>query len=203
MNPSRIAVAILVALLAVPALAQTKGAQRMYKCVDEKGKVFYSDSPANDCNKGSEMTKHGVVVQKPEKVVATPAKVEKKSVPASAERRDRALMATYTREEEIDAARDRSLEMPNQSLKASEARLEKINQELLTLKKQADALASQQKTLPPDLIEDVHAKQKQVTALEAEVAQKKAQAEAIRARYESDKLRFRELKGEPTATAKK
>ncbi|HWA13892.1 MAG TPA: DUF4124 domain-containing protein [Burkholderiales bacterium] len=202
MNPSRIAVAILVTLLAVPALAQTKSAQRMYKCVDEKGKVFYSDSPSTDCNKGTEMTRHGVVVRKPEKVVATPAKVEKKSAPASAERRDRALMATYTREEEIDAARDRSLEMPNQALKASEARLQKTNQELFSLKKQADSLASQQKPLPADLIEDVNARQKQVAALETEVAQKKAQAEAIRARYESDKLRFRELKGASAATAK-
>jgi hypothetical protein len=202
MNPSRIAVAMLIALLAVPALAQTKGAQRMYKCVDEKGKVFYSDSPASDCNKGTEMTKHGVVVHKPEKVVATPAKVQKKTVPAVGERRDRALMATYTREEEIDAARDRSLEMPNQALKASEARLEKTNQELFALKKQADTLASQQKTLPPDLLEDVNARQKQVTALEAEVAQKKAQTEAIRARYEADKVRFRELKGASATAAK-
>jgi DNA repair exonuclease SbcCD ATPase subunit len=93
--------------------------------------------------------------------------------------------------------------MPNQSLKASEARLEKTNQELFALKKQADTLASQQKKLPPELLEDVQAKQKAVTALEAEVAQKKAQADAIRARYDSDKQRFRELKGVAAAATAK
>ena len=52
----------------------------------------------------------------------------------------------------------------------------------------------QQKPLPPDLIEDVQIKQKQVAVLETELVQKKAHAEAIRARFESDRQRYRELK---------
>ncbi len=42
-----------------------------------------------------------------------------------------------------------------------------------------------------------------MATLESERAQKKAAAEGIRVRYESDKQRFRELKGQaPDATAK-
>lgn len=198
---------LLAASVALPAFAQQKQpSSRMYKCVDEAGKVFYSDSPKDDCNKGTEMNRHGVVVRKPgEKAVAVakPKDGSKNAELASSERRDRALMATYMTEADIDAARDRSLEMPSQALKSSEAKLEKVNAELFELKKQADALAAKQKALTPDLIEEVQVKQKQVAGLDAEIAQKKAAIEGTRARYESDKQRFRELKGQaPGATAK-
>jgi hypothetical protein len=43
------------------------------------------------------------------------------------ERRDQALIATYTSEEEIDAARDRSLAIPAQGTKSVEAKLEAAN----------------------------------------------------------------------------
>lgn len=207
MKMVRIALGVLIAAsLALPAFAQQKQpSSRMYKCVDEAGKVYYSDSPKADCNKGSVLNRQGVVVKKPGDKPAASAKTAKdgSKTPrlASAERRDRALMATYMAEEDIDAARDRSLVIPMQGIKATEAKLEKTNNDLFGLKKQADTLASQQKPLPPDLIEDVQARQKQVAALEAELAKKKVHAETIRARYESDKLRFRELKG-ATASAK-
>ncbi len=190
---------LLAASLAMPAFAQQKKpSSRMYKCVDEAGKVHYSDGPDTDCSKGSELNRHGVVVKKPGDKPATQpkqAKGDPKRVElATAERRDRALMATYLTEADIDAARDRSLAIPLQSIKGLEGKLEKANNDLFDLKKHADTLASQQKPLPPDLIEDVQIKQKQVAVLETELMRKKANAEAIRARFESDKQRYRELK---------
>ncbi len=199
MKMVRILLAVLVAAsLALPAYAQKKPSSRMYKCVDEAGKVFYSDSLDTDCNKGSELNRHGVVLKKPgDKPASQPklAKDDPKRVElATAERRDRALMATYMAEQDIDAARDRSLSIPMLSIKGLEGKLEKVNNDLFDLKKDADTLASQQKPLPSDLIEDVQIKQKQVAVLETELVQKKANAEAIRARFESDKQRYRELK---------
>lgn len=209
MKTVRIALGVLLAAsLALPAYAQQKKqttTSRMYKCVDEAGKVYYSDSPDADCSKGSELNRHGVVVKKPGDKPADPPKTgkedPKKPQLATAERRDRALMATYMAEEDIDAARDRSLALPLQSIKAAETKLEKTNNDLFELKKQADALASQQKPLPPELLEDVQARQKQVAALEAELAQKKAHADAIRARYDADKQRYRELKPRTASAA--
>lgn len=207
MKTVRIALGILLAAsLALPAFAQQKQpSSRMYKCVDEAGKVYYSDSPRADCNKGSVLNRQGVVVKKPGDKPAASAKTAKdgSKTPrlASAERRDRALMATYMTEEDIDVARDRSLVIPMQGIKVTEAKLEKTNNDLFGLKKQADTLASQQKPLPPDLLEDVQARQKQVAALEAELAQKRAHADAIRARYEADKQRYRELKPRTASAA--
>jgi Domain of unknown function (DUF4124) len=188
--------------LAVPAHAD-ESKIRMYKCVDGTGKVYYSDKMNPDCGQASELNRQGVVMKKKEKEVpkaaGKPAKVED---PVDAEkglreqqRRDRALMATYTSEEEIDAARDRSLAIPAQGIKAAEAKLEKVNGKLTELKKQADALAAQKKPLPAPLLEDVAVNQKDIGTLEADLTQRKAQSDSIRAKFEADKLRFRELHG--------
>src|SRR5262249_17723549 len=135
---------------------------RMYKCVDATGNVYYSDKMNPDCGQGAEMNRQGVVLKrkeppKPEKAGQQPATVDPIVAQKNGkeqERRDRALMATYTTEDEIDAARDRSLAIPAQGIKATEAKLEKTNEQLTGYKKQADTLASQKKSLPPGLLED-------------------------------------------------
>jgi hypothetical protein len=181
--------------VAMPGYAQDKNL-RMYKCVDTDGKVYYSDKMNPDCAKGTEMNRHGVTVSKKE--VAKPAQPIRTNVPTKTsmelERRDKALLASYTSEQEIDAARDRSLAIPMQGMKSVEGKLEKTNLQLTGLKKQADDLASQQKKLPARLLEEVSGSQKELAALEADLAQRKVQADAIRLKFESDKKRFRELK---------
>ena len=205
MKPVIVLACLTAAALSLPAQAQT----RTYKCVDGAGKVYYSDKLNPDCGQGAELNKQGVVMQKKE-VAAKPGSTVKADptadLPKTAkeqERRDRALMATYTNEEEIDAARDRSLAIPAQGTKTSEAKLEKVNLRLTDLKKQADTLAAQQKQLPPHLLEDVAAAQKDVGVLEADLAQRKIQSDGIRAKFEADKQRFRELKGAAAAQAAK
>jgi hypothetical protein len=190
------------AALAVPALAQPKPKTSpvMYKCVDSRGQIYYSDKVTPECGQTQEMNRQGRILKKDETTkpgaVAKPAKGGTVKPKESSEslRRDRALTATYTSEEEIDLARDRSLVIPLQAVKTSENRLAKANKQLSELKTQADRLAGQQKAIPPQLLEEIDAKQKAVSALEAEVRQKKRYADSVRARYEADKLRYRELK---------
>jgi capsule polysaccharide export protein KpsE/RkpR len=86
------------------------------------------------------------------------------------------------------------LAIPLQGIKNIEAKLEKTSAQLTEHKKQADTLASQQKQLPARLLEEVSASQKELAALEADLAQRKAQSDAIRLKFEADKKRFRELK---------
>lgn len=197
MKPITVLTCLIAAALALPVHAQQAGV-RMYKCVDAAGKVYYSDKVNPDCGQGVEMNRQGVVMKKKE--IAKPGQSPNEVVAAvkstrEQERRDRALMATYTSEEEIDAARERSLSLPVQGTKAIESKLDKVNRQLTELKKQADVLATQKKKLPAHLLEDVNVSQKEVSALEADLAQRKAQSDSIRAKFEADKLRFRELKG--------
>ena len=198
MKPIAVLACLIAAALVLPAQAQQEKA-RMYKCIDSAGKVYYSDKTNPDCGQSSELNRQGVVM--PKKQVAKPGQPSKAESAAATpknskeqERRDRALMATYTTEEEIDAARDRSLAIPAQGTKSIESKLDKVNRQLTELKKQADALATQKKPLPAHLLEDVNTSQKEVTGLEADLAQRKAQSDSIRARFEADKQRFRELK---------
>jgi len=196
MKPITVLTCLIAAALALPVQAQQAGV-RMYKCVDAAGKAYYSDKVNPDCGQGVEMNRQGVVMKKKE--IAKPGRSPNEAVAAvkgtrEQERRDLALLATYTNEEEIDAARERSLSLPAQGTKAIETKLDKVNQQLTELKKQADVLATQKKKLPVHLMEDVNASEKEVSALESDLAQRKAQADSIRARYEADKQRFRELK---------
>jgi hypothetical protein len=196
---------ILAATVAFPAAAQqrkpgnTKPQAFMYKCKDEKGKVYYSDKMYTDCVENAEITKQGRVIQQPKTPKAEPDKktaavAPKPEMSRDQKRRDEALLATYTTEAEIDLARDRSLAVPMQGIKVTEGKLEKTTKQLDELKKQADALAGQKKPLPAHLTEEVQQKQKEVTMIEGELAQKKSNADAINARYNADKARFIELK---------
>lgn len=199
MKPITVLACLLAAVCALPAQAQDKGA-RMYKCVDAAGKVYYSDKINPDCGQGTELNRQGVEMKKKDAAKpGQPAKSEPAATTAKAameqERRDRALMATYTTEQEIDAARDRSLAIPVQGTKAIETKLEKANKHLSELKSQADTLASQKKPLPAHLLEDVSTSQKEIAGLEAELVKRKSQSDAISAKFEADKKRFRELKG--------
>ena len=202
MKPVIVLACLLFAALAAPAHAQ-QAKSRMYKCIDSAGKAYYSDKMNPDCGQGTELNRQGVVMKKKEVAKSGKPMNAEESADSEkslkAQRRDRALMATYTTEEEIDAARDRSLAIPAQGTKTTETKLDKANQKLTELKKQADALAAQQKPLPAHLLEDVAVNQKDIATLEADLAQRKAQADAIRAKFESDKLRFRELHGSSQA----
>jgi hypothetical protein len=193
------------AALAGPAMAQQKpkpGASRpvMYKCVDDRGKIYYSDKFTPECGQIEEMNRQGRVVKKHETVkpavAAKPAEEEQRGRKELAERqrRDRALIATYTSEEEIDLARDRSLAIPLQAIKTAENRLAKANSQLFDLKSEANRLAGQEKAIPPYLLEEIDVKLKEIPELEDEFQEKKSYAESVRAKYEADKLRYRELK---------
>src|SRR3989442_12863517 len=107
-------------LLAVaPAAAQ----QRMYKCVDARGKVYYTQVPPPEClgRDTQELDKSGTPMRKsqtpaaltPEQQRAREAELKKKieaEERAKEERRkNTALLNTYSSEKDIDDARARAL----------------------------------------------------------------------------------------------
>ena len=204
MKPIVVLACLTAAALALPAQAQQEKA-RMYKCVDGAGKVYYSDQMNPACDQSTELNRQGVVMPKKEAAKpAQPLKADPAAPPSAIvlqqERRDRALLATYTSEAEIDAARDRSLAIPAQGTQSLESKLEKLNGQLTEMKNQADTLAAQQKPLPANLLEQVDALQRAVSGVKADLASRKVQSDAIRARFEADKQRFRELKGASQAS---
>ena len=99
-------------LILLALAATTVQAGGLYKWVDEKGQVQFSDKPPPPQNlqKGSleQLSKRGIVVKKidpvltPEQQAAEAKKKELATLEAEQRRRDNALMKSYTKPEEVD-----------------------------------------------------------------------------------------------------
>lgn len=151
----------------------------MKKCVDANGKVlYYGDTIPADllpkCRNVSELSRQGVTRKTteyltPEERKAMEAEEAAKMKDARKEqdqrRHDRALLATYASEKEIDAARDRNL-------KPIDGQITALQDELKTTRNDADK-----------------------KSLQEQIAQKQKERDAVRARFEADKARYLELTG--------
>lgn len=198
------------AVAATPALAQQKQSKpstTLKKCVDEQGVTqYYDKNPPPGC-KDKEITEMSTKGVTKKTIAAPPTEEEKKSRADDAarkvdeekqrkeqERRDKALLDTYTSEKEIDLARDRNLNATEATLKNTELRLKAAQGRLDQHSKQADNLTKQGKPLGDHLTEDLGESKKEVARLQDELAVKQKEREAIKARFEADKVRFRDLK---------
>lgn len=198
---------IFIMLAAALALATSgaSGAAKLYKWVDEKGQVHYTESipPEYNNNGNTEMDKRGRVLKKNDAVAPPdPTKLSDQEVArkradmkrlAEQRRRDHALINTYTTEAEIDVARDRNLQLPIQAIKGIEPRLKASWARLEALKKQTEPYAKDGKPVPDGLKEDIALQEKEVALFEAELRAKQTEATHIREKYDADKARFREL----------
>lgn len=179
----------------------TPNGTHILKWVDEKGVTHYGDTmPVQDSGRArSEMTKQGIMVNR-KPAEQTPETAPKKD--PEQDRRDRALLASYTTEQEIDLTRDRNLELAQTNGKALQTNLETAQRQLDANKKQADAYASKKKKVPDDLASDIKNSQEKVDKIQSQLKQNQADMEATRTRFDQDKLRFRELKAAQGNTAK-
>jgi len=186
------------------------------KCVDDKGRTQYYDKvPPPEClgKVTTEMTNRGRVTKEtggiitPEQRAAKEAEEAKKKEDAQkaldAKRRDKALLNTYANENEIDLARNRNLQPVELGIKSLEPRIASARAKVEGLKKQeADAVKTNSSTLAA-IREDLHAAEKNLAKAQKEVADRQQEMENIKARFEADKLRYRELMGTAATEPKK
>jgi hypothetical protein len=191
---------LLILLVSFPALAG-----KLYSWVDEHGKTHYGNIvPPQYAQQGNtELNKRGAVVKKTDAAL-TPAqrkakeeelaqqKEDEKKV-LEQKRRDKALLNTYTTEKEIDLVRDRNLQQGELQLQSMELRTKQVQPQLDQARKRKEDLVAKKRPLPPDLQQELEEKGKEVRRLQEMIQQKRAEMDAIRARFEDDKKRFREL----------
>ena len=180
-----------------PALAAT------YKWVDEKGVIHYSDKmPPDAVDKASvELNTQGIPIKKTDKALSPE---QRRAIEQDAERqrqverareeiarRDRALVASYTSEAEIDLARNRSLQTINSAVQSSQAFTEQLNKR----KADVEIKKAESQGKPGVAVLD-----RELESIETELARqvdlillKKRETAAITAKYDADKLRWREL----------
>jgi uncharacterized protein DUF4124 len=158
-----------------------------YKCVDERGKAHFQDTPPAECSNVViyEVTASGTVVRRIEPgAPAAPANAPSKETDRATldrGRRDHTLLDSYSNEKEIDAARDRSLQLLTARVGDAEKRLEKVR----SRRKQAEA--SPQKAGLEQLRTDE-------AAAEHTLAAYRTERQRVVDEFEKDKQRWKELK---------
>lgn len=192
---------LLILLASFPAVAG-----KLYSWVDEHGKTHYGNVvPPQYAQQGNtELDKKGAVIKKTdaaltpeqrkakEEELAQQKEEDKKKL--EQKRRDKALLNTYTTEKEIDLVRDRNLQQGELQLQSMELRAKQVQPRLDQARKRAGDLAAKKRPIPPDLQQEIEEAEKEMLRLQEMIKQRRLDMDAIRARFEDDKKRFRELR---------
>jgi hypothetical protein len=196
-----LALLVLAALILLPSAVHAT----TYKWVDDKGVVHYTDKlPPEAINKGSvELNKQGVTVKKndpaltPEQRRALEADEERgrqvTRIREERERKDRALLQTYTTESEIDLAKSRALSTIEGQMQSSQAYSATLNKKKQEITARLAALGDKQP--PPPTLNSELANVNDELAKQADlIATKQKEITVATARYDADKQRWRELR---------
>ncbi len=170
----------------------------MYRCVAANGRVYYSDRLETGCENGQQdsLTRQGIVLDRIESDagVRPGESIEHSRKRRAQERYDRALRATYSSEEQIEAAKQRSLQTPMLAVKWGKKKLGIYRERLAELKQREAALTETNRPVPDVLKEDIVTAESDVMRLERDLTNKERNVDRIVARYEADKERYREIR---------
>jgi len=194
--------------LAMAFVAAPASAQRMYKCVDAKGKTYYTQVPPTEClgRETQELNKSGTVARKyeaaltPEQQAAREAerkkKLEDEEKAKEQGRKNTALLNTYSSENDIDAARGRAITEAESTIKAIEKHLAEAQARTKELAAEKEFYVK--KPIPFKLAQDINKNELDIKTQTGMLEAKKKEIGGINAKYDEDKRRYQELtKGRP------
>jgi hypothetical protein len=184
---------------------------RSYRCVTKAGRKYYGSTIPPQCTgelvealsaQGTllfriepPLTPEQRAAKQAEEQKAAEAEAARREAQKQAEvqaRRDRALLQTYTDEEDIERVRQRALASNREAAAQVEARIAQLKQRQEQLAKQAEKYkdASQ---MPDKLEQDVKAVAYDLSLQEQLLESRKREAAEINARYDEEKRKYREL----------
>lgn len=193
----------LLVLAAAAGVAANASAAALYKWVDDKGVVHYTDKmPPEAVDRGNvELSKQGVAIKKvdpaltPEQRRAREQEEERKRALAKQQeevaRRDRALLASYTSENEIELARQRAIAAIDTVLQSTAAYTERINKRKAEVQEKMATFRN--RPVPPALERENESLNEELARQAEVISSKRREAAAINAKYDADKARWREL----------
>lgn len=195
-----------VVLFAIATIAHAE----LYKWTDASGVVHYSDHLPADAVNGAheELNRQGVPIRRTAKA-APPAQPANSSERARnqqlardhqvSERRDRALLDSYSSVEEIDLAKTRALS-------TIRGQIASATSYVATLAKRRDELVGQKaaygsKPAPAGITSGIASIDAELARQQAFIASRKQEAATISARYDADRLRYEQLTRSPSGSA--
>lgn len=168
---------------------------KLYKWVDENGTTHYGETiPPKYANRNAQSFEKGRVQ---ERDTARSSKTTRVQTPEEeqAERRDNALINTYSSPEEIDLARDRNLQQVEARISSYNTLLKSANENLASLQQERERIVKQNRKIPKSLEEDLAEAQQRIDKFQADLDTNNEELAAVKAKYAADKARYRELKG--------
>ena len=167
------------------------------------GKTFSGDRPPPECANSDmrELNRDGSV----RRVIARPLtqdelraraleakkRLEEEDKQLAQRRRDKSLLEAYANDEEIEAARAKSLETATQSMARAKARIDSLNGERKKLDDEAEFY--KKRVLPDQIKRSFVSNQQEVSQAEKILSEAVAETKRINERFDAEKKRFREL----------
>lgn len=198
MTPKLALVAATLVLLPLAAGAQS------YRCVGKDGKKYYGSVVPEQClgMPVEQLNKQGMVTRRFDaqasaaeraKKEAEKEEIKKREAISREEgRRNRALLATYTSEKDIESARSRALQDNQVAVKDIERRIAALHQQKAELSKELDSFKGDNKP-PATLRNRLRNLDIDLKAQDGLLAAKQKEVATINAKYDSDKKRYLEL----------
>jgi Domain of unknown function (DUF4124) len=199
--------AVMLALLAGAAGAQTDKQKKLYRWVDKNGQVHYGDSvPAEYAEQDREvLNRQGVSVGREEGTV-TPEEAAAKAVSDKAARdeqkrklRDRVLLQTYQSVQELEILRDNRLDLVDAQLTIQEQSLSNLRAQRAQIERMAARYApvnaaADAQPLPEELAADLERSANDIQTQQGNLLRRREERENIRKTFEADIERYKELR---------
>ncbi len=181
-------------------------AAKLYKWVDENGKVFYSDKIPPKANKGahSQLDKEGMTI-KQTGAAKTAEEIEqerelerlrkeKEAVIAKQKAQDRVLLKTFRSEDDMILARDGKIRSVDNYINITRGNIKRSKEKLAIMQSQAAEREKAGKIVSPKFKEDMETIKRQINQSYASIVAREQKKEDIREAYYNDIRRFRVLK---------
>jgi len=190
---------ILGATFVLCALFSITAEAKLYKWVDDQGETHYGEViPPEYANKDKiEFDDKGRVVKDKSTdgdINSAANRTPEQKAAVEQRRKDKALLNTYSNEKEIDLARDRNLQQVESRINSIQL-LQKSAQESLDSYKAEAKGVTNGKPIPASLKADISAAEDKLAKLQQDLDAANAKAASVRASFETDKARYRELTG--------
>ena len=199
-------------VLAALALAPLAAGAQEFRCVGKDGKKYYGSTIPQQClgQPVEQLNNQGRVIrridpqadqkEKEAEAADLAKKQQEDNAKREVDRRNRALLATYTSEKDIEDARKRALADSEKAMRDVQARIDGIKKRQAELQKQADSAQDAGKDAkgkpkpaakaPPNVAEDLKNAEIDLNAQQTLLDSKKKEIEQINARYDDDKKRY-------------
>ncbi|MDX1454705.1 MAG: DUF4124 domain-containing protein [Gammaproteobacteria bacterium] len=182
-------------------------AGKLYKWVDENGKVHYTDTPPPESSSKERevLNDQGMVTETlarektPDEVAAEEAAArdaaERKRIEDEIAAKDRMLLSTYTRVEELEMARDGRIQALDAQIRVVSGSISTLEDRLTQLEQQTKQIEANGRPVPENLSKQLEDTREELLQNQKFLFARQQEQEQIREQFTREIARFKELRG--------